>query len=81
MNQATVQAVQNQSQSRWTAAESKQRKIIAKGNVVVENPDGNKSYSDNIIYLAEDGRIILGGDTEALYFSGNADAVSGKGVI
>ncbi|MFZ5801796.1 MAG: LPS export ABC transporter periplasmic protein LptC [Candidatus Omnitrophota bacterium] len=47
-------------------------KIIATGNVVVENPDGNKTYSDSVIYLAEEGRIILGGDTEALYYGGEA---------
>ena len=42
-------------------------KIVATGNVVVENPDGNQTFSDNVIYLAEEGRIILGGDAEALY--------------
>ncbi len=46
-------------------------KIIATGNVVVENPDGNKTYSDNVIYLADEGRIILGGDAEAIYKGGN----------
>lgn len=45
-------------------------KIIAVGNVVVENPDGNQTFSDNVTYLAEEGRIILGGDTEALYVEG-----------
>lgn len=45
-------------------------KIIAIGNVIIENPDGNTTYSDNVIYLAEEGRIILGGDTEALYYGG-----------
>ncbi|MFA6599710.1 MAG: LPS export ABC transporter periplasmic protein LptC [Candidatus Omnitrophota bacterium] len=43
-------------------------KIIATGHVVIENPDGNKTYSDNVIYLADEGKVILGGDTEALYF-------------
>jgi len=47
-------------------------KIIATGNVVVENPDGNKTYSDNVVYLAEEGRVILGGDTEAVYMGGDA---------
>ncbi|MCM8775383.1 MAG: LPS export ABC transporter periplasmic protein LptC [Candidatus Omnitrophica bacterium] len=42
-------------------------KIVALGNVVVENPDGNKTYSDSVIYLATEGKIILGGDAEALY--------------
>ena len=46
-------------------------KIIAIGNVVIENPDGNKTFSDNVIYLAEEGRIILGGDAEALYYEGD----------
>lgn len=46
-------------------------KIVALGNVVIENPDGNKTYSDSVIYLADEGRIILGGDTEALYFDGD----------
>ena len=45
-------------------------KIVAAGNVVVENPDGNQTFSDNVIYLAEEGRIILGGDAEALYKEG-----------
>jgi len=47
-------------------------KIIATGSVVIENPDGNKTYSDNVIYLAEEGRVILGGDTEAVYTGGEA---------
>ncbi len=46
-------------------------KIVALGNVVIENPDGNKTYSDSVIYLADEGRIILGGDAEALYFGGD----------
>jgi LPS export ABC transporter protein LptC len=43
-------------------------KIIATGHVVIENPDGNKTYSDNVVYLADEGKVILGGDSEALYF-------------
>ena len=46
-------------------------KIVAVGNVVVENNDGNQTFSDNVTYLAEEGRIILGGDTEALYKEGS----------
>ena len=46
-------------------------KIVAVGNVVVENPEGNQTFSDNVTYLAEEGRIILGGDTEALYVEGS----------
>lgn len=41
-------------------------KIVARGNVVIEQ-DGNITYSDNVIYLAKEGRVILGGDPEALY--------------
>lgn len=56
-------------------------KIVAAGDVVIENPDGNKTYSDSVIYLADEGRIILGGDTEALYFGGEAPKEAGKGIL
>lgn len=56
-------------------------KIVAAGDVVIENPDGNKTYSDSVIYLADEGRIILGGDTEALYFGGEAPKEFGKGIL
>lgn len=56
-------------------------KIVSAGDVVIENPDGNKTYSDSVIYLADEGRIILGGDTEALYFKGSGDAAMEKGLI
>ena len=56
-------------------------KIVSVGDVVIENPDGNKTYSDSVIYLADEGRIILGGDTEALYFSGDASKTPGKGIL
>ena len=56
-------------------------KIVSAGDVVIENPDGNKTYSDSVIYLADEGRIILGGDTEALYFNGDADKALGRGII
>ena len=42
-------------------------KIIARGNVVIVSKDGNITYSDNAIYLTEEGRMILGGDVEAQY--------------
>ena len=42
-------------------------KIIARGNVIIEQ-EGNVTYSDNVIYLAKEGRIILGGDPEAIYY-------------
>ena len=51
-------------------------KIFAFGNVIIENPDGNQTFSDNVIYLAEEGRIILGGDAEALYKEGSKSAPS-----
>lgn len=56
-------------------------KIVAAGDVVIENPDGNKTYSDSVIYLSDEGRIILGGDTEALYYGGDAPQDLGKGVL
>lgn len=59
-------------QVHYDKGQRKVSKIIATGNVIVENPDGNKTYSDNVIYLAEEGRIILGGDTEAVYMGGDA---------
>lgn len=46
-------------------------KMVATGNVVVENQDGNRTFSDNVIYLAEEGRIILGGDAEGVYVEGS----------
>lgn len=46
-------------------------KIVATGNVIVENSEGNQTFSDNVIYLAEEGRVILGGDAEALYLEGS----------
>jgi LPS export ABC transporter protein LptC len=42
-------------------------KMVARGNVVVTTKEGNKTYSDNAIYLAEEGRVILGGDVDATY--------------
>lgn len=51
-------------------------KIVAVGNVVIDNPDGNQTFSDNVIYLAEEGRIILGGDAEALYVEGGKSLVT-----
>ena len=42
-------------------------KIIARGNVIIEQ-EGNVTYSDNVIYLAKEGRVILGGDPEAIYY-------------
>ncbi len=56
-------------------------KIVAVGDVVIENPDGNKTFSDSVIYLAEEGRIILGGDTEALYYGGEGPEGLEKGIF
>ena len=44
-------------------------KIIARGNVTITSKEGNKTYSDNAVYLADKGRIVLGGDVEAEYRS------------
>jgi LPS export ABC transporter protein LptC len=55
----------------YNRVSKKVSKIVALGSVVIENPDGNKTYSDSVIYLAEEGRIILGGDIEALYNEGD----------
>ena len=52
-------------------------KIVALGDVAIENPDGNKTFSDSVIYLAEEGRIILGGDTEAIYKKGDSGGEEG----
>ncbi len=43
-------------------------KMVATGNVVVISSDGNKTYSDNVVYLPQEGRVILGGDSETTYF-------------
>ncbi len=61
----------------YSKTTKKVSKIIAIGNVVIENPDGNKTYSDNVIYLADEGRVILGGDTEALYAGGPQNSLAG----
>ncbi len=48
-------------------------KIIARGNVIVISKEGNKSFSDNAVYLAKEGRIILGGDVDAHYRPESSD--------
>lgn len=53
-------------------------KIVALGSVVIENLDGNKTFSDNAIYLADEGRIILGGDAEAIYYK--TSSTTGEGL-
>lgn len=52
----------------YNKASKRVSKIVALQNVIIENPEGNKTYSDSVIYLADEGRVILGGDTEALYY-------------
>lgn len=42
-------------------------KMVARGNVAVESKEGNKTYSDSAVYLADEGRVVLGGDVEAEY--------------
>lgn len=53
-------------------------KIVATGNVTIENPDGNKTFSESVVYLADEGRVILGGDAEALYKEGTGAAVKNQ---
>lgn len=62
----------------YSKESKKVSKIVAVGHVVIENPDGNKTYSDNVVYLADEGRVILGGDTEALYAGGSSEAFKGS---
>lgn len=47
-------------------------RIVARGNVVIEQ-DGNVTYSDNVVYLADEGRVLLGGDPEAVYYQNSGD--------
>lgn len=63
----------------YSKQNKKVSKIVARGNVMIENPDGNKTYSENVVYLADEGRVILGGDTEALYAGGSRESLSGTG--
>lgn len=63
----------------YSKQNKKVSKIVARGNVMIENPDGNKTYSDNVVYLADEGRVILGGDTEALYAGGSGESLGGAG--
>jgi LPS export ABC transporter protein LptC len=39
-------------------------KIVARGNVEITSKEGDKTYSDNAVYLAKEKRMILGGDVE-----------------
>ncbi|MBI4368268.1 MAG: LPS export ABC transporter periplasmic protein LptC [Candidatus Omnitrophica bacterium] len=48
-------------------------KIIARGNVIIVSKEGNTTYSDNAVYLANEGRMVLGGDVEAQYRSSESD--------
>ncbi len=63
----------------YSKQNKKVSKIVARGNVMIENLDGNKTYSDNVVYLADEGRVILGGDTEALYAGGSKESLGGAG--
>ncbi|MBI4373081.1 MAG: LPS export ABC transporter periplasmic protein LptC [Candidatus Omnitrophica bacterium] len=49
-------------------------KMIARGNVIIVSKEGNKTFSDNAVYLAKEGRIVLGGDVEAEYRSRESGA-------
>lgn len=48
--------------------------IQAMGNVVITTPEGNATYSDEVIYKVKEGRIVMGGGTEAVYFPGTNSA-------
>lgn len=63
----------------YSKESKKVSKIVARGNVMIENPDGNRTYSDSVIYLADEGRVILGGDTEALYAGGSRESFNQSG--
>lgn len=63
----------------YNKATKKVNKIIATGNVVIRNPEGNETYSDTVTYFAEEGRIVMGGDTEAVYLMGGGGNNSIKG--
>ena len=41
--------------------------MVARGNVIIESKEGNKTYSDSAVYLAKEGRVVLGGDVETEY--------------
>lgn len=49
-------------------------KIIARENVTITTKEGNKTYSDNAVYLADEGRMVLGGDVEAEYYPEKTEA-------
>lgn len=65
----------------YNRVSKKVSKILAQGNVVIENPDGNKTYSDSVLYLADEGKIILGGDTEGLYYGGDDAQLKKDGLV
>jgi LPS export ABC transporter protein LptC len=48
----------------------KVEKIVAMGNVVITTPEGNATYGDEVTYFAQEGRILIGGSTETIYFPG-----------
>lgn len=48
-------------------------RIVATGNVVITTPEGNATYSDELIYFAKEGRILIGGGTESVYFPGSGN--------
>ena len=64
----------------YSQATKKVYKIISTGNVVITNKDGHTTYSDNAIYLADEGKVILGGDVEAVGAKqAKEDAAKGSG--
>jgi len=45
--------------------------IVATGNVVITTPEGNATYSEELVYYAKEGRVVIGGGTEAVFFPGS----------
>lgn len=69
--------IANEMEVHYNKDTKKVSKIIATGDVIIRNPQGNETYSDNVVYFAEEGRIILGGDSEALYLMGSDKGIKG----
>jgi LPS export ABC transporter protein LptC len=62
--------------------ESKEvQKIFCVGNVVITNPDGSETLSDQVLYLAQEGRMVLGGDMEGVYYPGEGSGTSSEGMF
>ena len=47
--------------------------IVCRGNVAIINSAGNATYSETVVYYAKDGRIVIGGDAEAVFQPGTEE--------